>query len=74
MSSICGHESFQRIGILVFHSVVIASDNTMIDADHYDYTKRSKGNFVLKSLYVGDLLITRNDVELPSNAKCLIII
>jgi len=37
-------------------------------------TKRSKRNFVAKSLYVDGLLIARNGVELLSMAKGLVII
>jgi len=51
------------IGILV----LISNGCTVID------TKRSKRNFVVKLLYVSDLLIARNGIELLSKAKDLVI-
>ena len=44
-------KSLQWIGMLVFHSVNISGGYTVID------TRRSKSNFVVKSLYVDDLLM-----------------
>ena len=68
---VCGHvrsivalKTLQWIGLLV----VISSGCTVID------TKRSKSNFIVKSLYVDDLLIAENGVESLSKAKGIVII
>lgn len=36
----------------------------MIEEDHCVYVKRSKGNFIILSLYVDDILLASNDMEL----------
>ena len=54
--------------MLVFHSVVISSGYIVTN------TKMSKSNFVVKSLYVDDLLIAGKDLELLSKGKSLVII
>jgi len=74
---VCGHvtsivtlKSPQQIGVyrLFFYYMFIYSDDTMIT------TKEYMSNFVVKSLYVDDLLIARNGVELLIKAKGLVII
>ena len=36
----------------------------MIEEDHCVYTKRSKGSFIILSLYVDDILLANNDTEM----------
>ena len=36
----------------------------MIEEDHCVYVKRSKGSFIILSLYVGDILLAGNDMEM----------
>ena len=36
----------------------------MVEEDHYVYVKRSKGSFIILSLYVDDILLTDNDMEM----------
>ena len=36
----------------------------MIEEDHYVYIKRSKGSFIILSLYVDDILLAGNDMEM----------
>ena len=36
----------------------------MIEKDHCVYVKRSKGNFLILSLYVDDILLDENDNEM----------
>ena len=36
----------------------------MIEEDHCVYVKRSKGSFIILSLYVNDILLAGNDVEM----------
>jgi len=61
-------KSLQRISMLVFYSVVIYSRYNVIN------TIGSISNFAVKPLYADYLLIARNDVELLSEAKCIVII
>ena len=36
----------------------------MIEEDHCVYVKRSKGSFIILSLYVDDILLVGNDMEM----------
>ena len=36
----------------------------MIEEDHCVYVKRSKGSFIILSLYVDDILLAGNDMEM----------
>ena len=36
----------------------------MIEEDHCVYVKRSKGSFIILSLYVDDILLASNDIEM----------
>ena len=36
----------------------------MIEEDHCVYTKRSKGSFIILSLYIDDILLAGNDAEM----------
>ena len=36
----------------------------MIEEDHCVYVKRSKGSFIILSLYVDDILLASNDMEM----------
>ena len=37
---------------------------TMIEEEHYVYVKQSKGSFIILSLYVNDILLASNDMEM----------
>ena len=41
----------------------------MIEEDHCVYVKRSKGSFIILSLYVDDILLASNDMEMIFTAK-----
>ena len=41
----------------------------MIDEDHYVYSKSSRSKFVIMTLYVDNILITRNNVEYLKDIK-----
>ena len=41
----------------------------MIEEDHCVYAKRSKGSFLILSLYVDDILLARNAMELIVTTK-----
>ena len=42
------------------------------EEDHYVYIKRSEGNFVILSLYVGDILLAGNNIEFVQTIKELL--
>ena len=41
----------------------------MIEEDHCVYVKRSKGSFIILSLYVDDILLAGNDMEMIITTK-----
>jgi hypothetical protein len=49
---------------LRFHRAILLNGFTMIEKDHCVYTKRSKGSFIILSLYVDNILLVSNDVEM----------
>ena len=49
---------------LRFHQVTIQDRFEMIEEDHCVYAKRSKDSFLILSLYVDDILLAGNDMEL----------
>ena len=49
---------------LRFHRAVLSNRFTMIEEDHCVYVKRSKGSFIILSLYVDDILLACNDMEM----------
>ena len=49
---------------LRFHLAVLLNGFTMIEEDHCVYIKRSKGSFIILSLYVDDILLAGNDMEM----------
>ena len=62
--SIYGLKQSSRQWYLRFHQVVLLNGFTMIEEDHCVYVKRSKGSFIILSLYVGDILLAGNDMEM----------
>ena len=69
LKSIYGLKQSLRQWYIRFRSVIISNDFTMIDEDHCVYNKRSKGKFVILSLYVNDILIAGNDKEYVNDIK-----
>ena len=69
LKSIYGLKQSLRQWYIRFHNVIISNDFTMIDEDHCVYNKRSKGKFVILSLYVNDILIAGNDKEYVNDIK-----
>ena len=47
-----------------FHQAVLSNGFTMIEEDHCVYVKQSKGSFIILSLYVDDILLAGNDMEM----------
>ena len=62
--SIYGLKQSSRQWYLRFHRAILSNGLTMIEEDHYVYTKRSKGSFIILSLYVDDILLAGNDAEM----------
>ena len=62
--SIYGLKQSSRQWYLRFHQVVLLNGFTMIEEDHCVYVKRSKGSFIILSLYVDDILSAGNDMEM----------
>ncbi|KAL0448902.1 UNVERIFIED_CONTAM: Retrovirus-related Pol polyprotein from transposon TNT 1-94 [Sesamum latifolium] len=55
-----------------FHRAITSIDFTMIEEDHYVNVKRSEKNFLILSLYVDDILLAGNNMELiVATQKCL---
>ena len=69
LKSIYGLKQSSRQWYIRFHEVVLSNGFTMIDEDNCVYTKRSKGKFVIMSLYVDDILIAGNDKEFVMEIK-----
>ena len=47
-----------------FHQTIISNGFTMIEEYHYVYVKWSKGNFLVLTLYVDDILLAKNVKEM----------
>ena len=62
--SIYGLKQSSRQWYLRFHRAVLTNGFTMIEEDHCVYVKRSKGSFIILSLYVDDILLAGNDMEM----------
>ena len=62
--SIYGLKQSSRQWYLRFHRAVLLNGFTMIEEDHCVYVKRSKGSFIILSLYVDDILSAGNDMEM----------
>jgi hypothetical protein len=59
--SIYGLKQSSRQWYLRFYRAVLSIGSTMIEEDHCVYLKRSKGSFIIFSLYVNDILLVSND-------------
>ena len=62
--SIYGLKQSSRQWYLRFHRAILSNGFTMIKEDHCVYTKRSKGSFIILSLYVDNILLADNDAEM----------
>lgn len=62
--SIYGLKQSSRQWYLRFHQAVLLNGFTMIEEDHCVYVKRSKGSFIIMSLYVDDILLAGNDKDI----------
>ena len=62
--SIYGLKQSSRQWYLRFHRAILLNRFMMIEEDHCVYTKRSKGSFIILSLYVDDILLASNDTEM----------
>ena len=69
LKSIYGLKQSSRQWYFCFQEVVLSNGFTMIDEDNCVYTKRSKGKFIIMSLYVDDILIAGNDKEFVMEIK-----
>ena len=69
LKSIYGLKQSSRQWYFRFQEVVLSNGFTMIDEDNCVYTKRSKGKFVIMSLYVDDILIAGNDKSFVMEIK-----
>ena len=54
---------------LRFRLAVLLNGFTMIEEDHRVYIKRSKGSCIILSLYVDDILLAGNDMEMIITTK-----
>uniref|UniRef100_A0A2N9HL28 CCHC-type domain-containing protein n=1 Tax=Fagus sylvatica TaxID=28930 RepID=A0A2N9HL28_FAGSY len=62
--SIYGLKQSSKQWYLRFYQAILSNGFTMIEEDHCVYTKRSKGSFIILSLYVDDILLAGNDAEM----------
>ena len=62
--SIYGLKQSSRQWYFKFHRAVTSNGFMMIEEDHCVYVKQSKGNFLILSLYVNDMLLAGNDKEM----------
>ena len=67
--SIYGLKQSSRQWYLRFHRAVLSNGFTMIEEDHCVYVKWSKGSFIILSLYVDDILLAGNDMEMIITTK-----
>ena len=61
---IYGLKQSSRHWYLRFHRAILLNGFTMIKEDHCVYVKQSKGSFIILSLYVDDILLAGNDMEM----------
>ena len=62
--SIYGLKQSSRQWNLRVYRVILSNWFTMIKEDYCVYVKRSKGSFIILSLYVDDILLAGNDMEM----------
>ena len=67
--SIYGLRQASRQWNLNFHQAMLKDGFTMMEEDHCVYIKHSNSGFIILSLYVDDILITRNDKKLIDITK-----
>ncbi|OMO60028.1 Reverse transcriptase, RNA-dependent DNA polymerase [Corchorus capsularis] len=67
--SIYGLKQASRQWYLKFHQALVSLEFTTVDEDHCVYVKRSKGNFVILTLYVDDILLASNNKEFLLTTK-----
>ena len=66
---IYGLKQSSRQWYMRFHQAVLSNGFTMIEEDHCVYVKQSKGSFIILSLYVDDILLAGNDMEMIITTK-----
>lgn len=69
LRSIYGLKQSSRQWYIRFHNAIVAYDFEMIHEDNCVYVKRSKGHFVILSLYVDDILIAGSNMEFVKTVK-----
>ncbi|KAL0407607.1 UNVERIFIED_CONTAM: Retrovirus-related Pol polyprotein from transposon TNT 1-94 [Sesamum radiatum] len=62
--SIYGLKQSSRQWYYRFHRAITSMGFTMVEEDHCVYVKRSEKNFMILSLYVDDILLAGNNMEL----------
>ena len=62
--SIYGLKQSSRQWYFRFHRAIVSNGFTMIEEDHCVYVKRSKKSFLILSLYVDDILLAGNDMDM----------
>ncbi|KAL0394937.1 UNVERIFIED_CONTAM: Retrovirus-related Pol polyprotein from transposon TNT 1-94 [Sesamum latifolium] len=62
--SIYGLKQSSRQWYYRFHRAITSIGFTMVEEDHCVYVKRSEKNFMILSLYVDDILLTGNNMEM----------
>ncbi|KAL0282692.1 UNVERIFIED_CONTAM: Retrovirus-related Pol polyprotein from transposon TNT 1-94 [Sesamum radiatum] len=62
--SIYGLKQSSRQYYYRFHRAITSMGFTMVEEDHCVYVKRSEKNFIILSLYVDDILLAGNNMEL----------
>ena len=67
--SIYGLKQSSRQCHLRFHQTIIQNGFEMIEEDHCVYAKQSKRSLLISSLYVDDILLARNNMELIVTTK-----
>ena len=63
LKSIYGLKQSSRQWYLKFHRAITSYGFTMIDEDHCVYIKQFEDNFVILSLYVDDILLAANNIN-----------
>ena len=67
--SISGFKQASRQWNVKFHQAILKDGFTMMEKDHCIYLKCSNNSFIILSLYVDDILITRNSKEMINTTK-----
>jgi hypothetical protein len=55
--------------VLQIHQAITLIGFEMLEKDHFVYVKRTKKSFLILSLYVDDILLAENDMEMIVSTK-----